>query len=87
MTGLVLPRTTPHPPPTLSTRLGRASPLRESTTSSSGGRGLGGVLNGGSPPPYIALSKVDPSVNFQGGTPKNCHRERGGGLQEKTGPD
>ena len=64
--------TTRHPPCTLSTSLGRASPLHWSTTSSSeGGRGLGGVLNGGSSPPYIALSRVHLQVNFQGGTIKN----------------
>ena len=42
---------------------------------------------GGSPPPYVALSRVDSPVNFRGGTPKNCLKERGWRLQEKTGPD
>ena len=30
---------------------------------------------GCSPPPYIALSRVDPPVNFRGGTPKNCKED------------
>ena len=38
---------------------------------------------GVSPPPYIALSRVDPLVNFRGGTPKNRRREHGVRLQEK----
>ena len=61
------PRTTPHPPPTLSTSLGRASPLHWSTTSSrEGGRELGGVLWGVREALFIAQGgRFLPKLNME----------------------